>query len=64
MTPAEQSLAFLRAVRTGPATLAENAERAGLTLAQAREVLFRGTQAGRLRVNDQDRQNIVIEVVE
>lgn len=35
MTPAEQSLAFLRAVRTGPATLAENADRAGLTLAMA-----------------------------
>lgn len=44
MTPSEQSLAFLRAVRTGPATLAENADRAGLTLAQA-AIIIKGVKA-------------------
>lgn len=62
MTPAEQSIAFMRAVREGRFTLPEIAERIGVTLDQAREVLFRGVQAKRLQVNDKDRQRIVIEV--
>lgn len=64
MTPEQQSIAFMRAARSGRFTTAEIAERAGLTMDQAREVLFRGVQAKRLRVNDTDRQNIVIEIVE
>lgn len=65
MTPEEQSIAFIKAARSGRFTTAEIAERAGLTMDQAREVLFRGCQAKppRLRVNDTDRQNIVIEVL-
>lgn len=63
MTPAEQSIAFLRVVRAGRHTLPQIAEQAGLTLDQAREVLFRGVQARRLKVDDKDRQNVVIEEV-
>ena len=61
MTPGEQAVAFLQAVRTGPLTLPEIAERIGVPLTAAREILFRGVQAKRLRVNDKDRQRIVIE---
>lgn len=66
MTPTEQSLAFIKAARGLDRTLAEIAAAAGLTMPQAREVLYRGVQARppRLRVNDTDRRNIVIEVVE
>lgn len=66
MTAPDASVAFLRVACSGRFTLHEIAERAGLSLDDAREVLFRGCQARppRLRVNDKDRQNIVIEVVE
>lgn len=63
MSPEEQSIAFVRVARTGKLSLHEIAERAGLTINQAREVLFRGSQAKRLKVRDEDRQNIWIEVV-
>ncbi|MDB6178980.1 hypothetical protein PAF17_15925 [Paracoccus sp. Z330] len=63
MTPHEQSIAFVRAARGASRTLPEIADAAGLTLDQAREVLARGVQAKRLRVNDSDRQNIIIEVI-
>lgn len=64
MTPQEQAIVFVRVARTGKLSLREIAERAGLSLDQAREVLTRGSQAGRLKVNDADRQNIYIMVVE
>lgn len=66
MTPTEQSIAFVKAARGMNRTLSEIATAAGLTMAQAREVLYRGVQARppRLRVNDADRRNIVIEVAE
>nr|WP_111299411.1 hypothetical protein [Paracoccus saliphilus] len=64
MTPQEQAIAFVRVARTGKLSLREIAERAGLSLDQAREVLFRGSQAGRLKVNDENRQSIFIEVVD
>lgn len=63
MSPEEQSIAFVRVARTGKLSLHEIAERAGLTINQAREVLFRGSQAKRLKVRDEDRQNIWIEVI-
>ncbi|MGP9804054.1 hypothetical protein [Paracoccus sp. NSM] len=62
MTPQDQSIAFMRVVRSGRFTLREIAERAGLSVDQAREVLFRGVQKKLLIVNDADRQNIVIEI--
>lgn len=63
MTPGEQAVGFLQAVRSGPLTLPEIADRLGLSLPAAREILFRGVQAKRLRVNDANRQRIVIEEV-
>ena len=62
MTPAEASIAFLRTVHEGRFTLPEIAERVGISLDEAREVLFRGVQARRLVVNDSNRQHIVIEI--
>lgn len=62
MTPQDQAIAFMRVVKSGRFTLREIAERAGLSVDDAREVLFRGVQAKRLTVNDKDRQNIVIEI--
>ncbi|MBM3606567.1 MAG: hypothetical protein FJX25_18210 [Alphaproteobacteria bacterium] len=64
MTGAEQAQAFVRVARTGKFSLREIAERAGLSLADAREVLFRGSQLKRLKVNDHDRQNIFITVID
>lgn len=55
------SVTFMSIVRSGAFTLAEIAERGGWSMLEAREILFRGVQAKRLRVNDRDRQNIVIE---
>lgn len=64
MTPEQQSLAFLDAARSGRLSLREIAAQAGLTVDQAREVLFRGVQAKRLNVRDENRQAIWIEVIE
>lgn len=63
MTPAEQSIAFLRIVKSGAFTLYEIAEQGGWSVPEARAILHRGVDAKRLRINDSDRQNIVIEVV-
>lgn len=63
MSASDQSVAFMRAAREAKRTLREIADASGLTLDQAREVLFRGVQAKRLKVNDSDRQNIIIEVI-
>lgn len=56
--------AFIAAVRERPRPLREIAEAAGLTVDLAREVLHRGYDAKRLRINDADRQNITIELIE
>lgn len=60
------SIRFMRAARGQKLSLPEIAERADLTMHEAREILFRGCQARprRLQVNDKDRQNIWIEVLE
>lgn len=62
-TPAQRD-AFLAAARERPRTLREVAEAAGLTVDLAREVLHRGYDAKRLRINDGNRQNIIIELIE
>lgn len=64
MTPEEQSIAFIRAARGGKFTTAEIAERAGLTMDQARDCIVRGRQAGRIEIHDSDRQHVWIEIVE
>ncbi len=64
MTPEEQSLAFIRAARGGKFTTAEIAERAGLTLDQARDVIVRGRQAKRIEIHDEVRTHVWIEIVE
>lgn len=61
---AAQRDAFIAAVRERPRPLCEIAEAAGLTVELAREVLHRGYDAKRLRINDSDRQNITIELIE
>lgn len=63
MTPGEQAQAFVRAARTGQHSLREIAEQSGLTLSQARDVLTRGVRAGRLKVRDEERLSIWIEVL-
>lgn len=63
MTPGEQAQAFVREARLGKLPLREIARRSGLTLDQARDVLARGTQLKRLKVRDEDRLNIWIEVI-
>ncbi|VDS07558.1 hypothetical protein PARHAE_00735 [Paracoccus haematequi] len=64
MTPEQQSIAFIKAARGGKFTTAEIAERAGLTLDQARDVIARGRQAKRIEIHDEDRQHVWIEIVE
>ena len=63
MTPEQQSIAFIKAASGGKFTTAEIAERAGLTLDQARDVIVRGRQAKRIEIHDEDRQHIWIEVL-
>ncbi len=64
MSPRDQAQAFVRVARTGKLPLREIAEQAGLTLNQARDVLTRGVQLKRLKVRDEDRLNIWIEVTD
>lgn len=63
MTPEHPSIAFMRAARGQKLGLRKIAERAGLTMDDAREVLSRGYRAGRLAIHDEVRQNIWIEVL-
>ncbi|SEN87476.1 hypothetical protein SAMN04489859_102035 [Paracoccus alcaliphilus] len=58
----DASIAFMRAARGQKLGLREIAERAGLTMDEARDILSRGYRAGRLTIHDEDRQNIWIEV--
>lgn len=64
MTPEQQSIAFIKAARGGKFTTAEIAERAVLTMDQARDCIVRGRQAGRIEIHDQDRQHVWIEILE
>ena len=64
MTPEQQSIAFIRAARGGKFTTAEIAERAGLTMDQARDCIVRGRQAKRIEIHDEDRQHVWIEILE
>ena len=59
----EELIAFIKAAHGGKFTTAEIAERAGLTLDQARDVIVRGRQAKRIEIHDEDRQHIWIEVL-
>lgn len=63
MTAGEQAQAFVRTARGKRLSLREIAEASGLPLAQARDVLARGVALKRLKVRDEDRLNIWIEVV-
>ena len=63
MTPEQQSIAFIKAARGGKFTTAEIAERAGLTLDQARDCIVRGRQAKRIEIPDEDRTHVWIEVL-
>ena len=60
MTPADASLAFLRAVRDGHSNLFRIAEVTGLGIAGAAEVLARGLKAERLRLTGNG--NVIEEV--
>lgn len=62
-TPAQRD-AFIAAVRERSRTLREAAEAAGLTVDLAREILHRGYDATRLRIDDSNRQNITIHMIE
>ena len=62
-TPAQRD-AFIAAVRERPRPLREIAEAAGLTVDLAREVLHRGYDAKRLRIDDSNRQHITIHMIE
>ena len=64
MTPEQQSIAFIRAARGGKFTTAEIAERAGLTMDQARDCIVRGRQDTRIEIHDEDRQHVWIEILE
>lgn len=63
MTPGEQAQAFVRAARGKRLTLREIAEASDLSLEQARDVLTRGVALKRLKVRDEDRLHVWIEVV-
>lgn len=60
---ADQAVAFMRAAREKPRTLRDIAEEIGMTVDAAREILHRGVAAKRLKINDSNRLEIIIEVV-
>lgn len=62
-TPAQRD-AFIAAIRERPRTLREIAADTGLTVDEAREILHRGYDAKRLRIEDSDRQNVTIHMIE